>query len=152
MVEGLPGVGKSYWVAGLCKELEDQGKRLCRVAKTHASCANFNAHLTANCSQVRALTADRWANAFVRRGRYPFDCVVIEEASMINSGLWDEIAKASMLVKQWVVLGDFNQFGAICDFHCGRPAPSPEGSDLLRELTGGHRLVMTENKRSDPAL
>jgi len=55
-------------------------------------------------------------------------------------------------VKQWVVLEDFNQFGAIADTFCGRPAPSPQGSDLLRELTGGHRLVLTENKRSDPEL
>ena len=62
--------------------------------------------------------------------------LIIEEASMINSSLWDEIAKASMLVKQWVVLGDFNKFGAISNTFCGRPAPSPEGSDLLRELTG----------------
>ena len=59
MVEGLPGVGKSYWVAGLCRELEDQGKRLYVLAKTHASCANFNAHLLkANCFKVRAITAD----------------------------------------------------------------------------------------------
>ena len=98
MVEGLPGVGKSYWVAGLCKELEDQGKRLCVIAKTHASCANFNAHLSTTCSNLRAITADHWAHAYIRRGRCPFDCAVIEEASMINSGLWDEIAKASMLV------------------------------------------------------
>ena len=142
MVEGLPGVGKSYWVAGLCKELEDQGKRLCVIAKTHASCANFNAHLASFGSKIRAATADHWAHAYVRRGRCPFDCVVIEEASMINSGLWDEIAKASMLVKQWVVLGDFNQFGAIADTYCGQEAPSPQGSDLLSELMGGHRLVM----------
>jgi hypothetical protein len=71
---------------------------------------------------------------------------------MIDSGLWDEVAKASMIVPQWVVLGDFNQFGAIADTYCGRAAPSPQGSDLLRELTGGHRLVMCENKRSDPEL
>jgi hypothetical protein len=71
---------------------------------------------------------------------------------LIDSGLWDEIAKASTMVPQWVVLGDFNQFGAIADTFCGREAPSPQGSDLLRELTGGHRLVMCENKRSDPEL
>ena len=57
-----------------------------------------------------------------------------------------------MIEKQWVVLGDFHQFGAIADTYCGREAPSPQHSDLLAELTGGHRLVMTENRRSDPEL
>ena len=152
MVEGLPGVGKSYWVAGLCKELEDQDKRLCVIAKTHASVANFNSHLIANGAKTRAITADHWANAFVRRGRCPFHCVIVEECSQIDAGLWDEIAKASLIVPQWIVCGDFAQFQAICDTFCGRPAPSPQGSDLLRELTGGHSLVMCENKRSDPEL
>ena len=55
-------------------------------------------------------------------------------------------------MKQWVVLGDFHQFGAIADTYCGREAPSPQHSDLLAELTGGHRLVLTENRRSDPEL
>jgi hypothetical protein len=71
---------------------------------------------------------------------------------MIGCQLWDEVSKASMIVPQWIVLGDFNQFGAINDTFCGVQAPSPQGSDLLRELTGGHRLVMCENKRSDPEL
>ena len=66
---------------------------------------------------------------------------------MINSSLWDEIAKASMLVKQWMVLGDFNQFGAIADTYCGKPAPSPEGSDLLRELTGGVKSASCHLRR-----
>ena len=91
----MPGVGKSYWAAGLCNELVADGSKVCVIAKTHASCANFNAHL--GDSKVRAITADHWAHAYVRRGECPFDVVVVEEASMINSGLWDEVAKASML-------------------------------------------------------
>ena len=108
LITGPPVVGKSYWTAGLCRQLADEGSRVCVIAKTHASCANFNAHLTtfcsqndltqnlsqddleanrfqvrfsdANCvqddsgtSQVRAITADHWAHAYVRRGSCQFD-------------------------------------------------------------------------------
>jgi hypothetical protein len=126
---------------------------VCVISKTHAQCANFNAHLAQNLSQVRAITADHWANAFVRRGRCPFDCVVIEEASMLDANLWNEVAKASLLVKQWVVLADWNQFGAIGNTYCGSPVEvEVEDSDLLWGLTQGCRWVPTENKRSDPVL
>ena len=156
LIIGPPGVGKSYWAASLCSQLVAEGSRVCIIAKTHASCANFSHHLThfqTDSEGPQVKTADHWAHAFVRRGGCPFDVILIEEASMINSSLWNEIAKAAMLVKQWVVLGDFNQFGAIADTFCGSPVTrSVEDSYLLWDLCKGTRLRMTQNMRSDPQL
>ena len=50
-------------------------------------------------------------------------------------------------------LGDFNQFGPICNHWRGTPLADDvlERSSFLRELCP-NRLVLTENKRSDPRL
>jgi hypothetical protein len=121
------------------------------ISKTHAQCANFNSFLAG--SDIKAITADHWANSFVRRGRCPFDVVVVEEGSMLEAGLWNEVAKASMLVKQWIVLGDWHQFGAIANTYCGCVVEvQVKDSDLLYGLTQGCRWTPTENQRSDPVL
>ena len=72
---------------------------------------------------------------------------------MLNSHLWDEVAKAALVIPQRLILADFDQFGAVHDTYCGSPVTvQPEHSDLLYELVGGRRLELTENKRSDPEL
>jgi hypothetical protein len=151
LVTGMPGVGQSYWAAQVCARLEP--KRISVIAKTHASVANMNAHLLAAGSSVRAVTADHWANACVRRGACNCDCLIVEECSMINSHLWDEIAKFALLCPQVICIGDFRQFGPTCDVYCGTPVRVDlERSDLLLQLCAGQRLELTENKRSDPQL
>jgi hypothetical protein len=58
-----------------------------------------------------------------------------------------------MLVKQWIVLGDWHQFGAIANTYCGCPVEvQVQDSDLLYGLTQGCRWTPTENQRSDPVL
>ena len=72
---------------------------------------------------------------------------------MLDCNLWHEVSKASLLVKQWIVLADWNQFGAIVNTYCGSPVEvEVKDSDLLWGLTQGSRWVPTENKRSDPVL
>ncbi len=123
--------GRSYAVAGLCLELAEAGRRVCVVSKTHAQCANFIAHL-GPASTLRAITADHWANAYVRRGRCPFDTVVVEEASMIDTRLWNAAAKASLVVPQWILVADWNQFQAVADTWCGTPVEREvKSSDLI---------------------
>ncbi len=72
---------------------------------------------------------------------------------MLNSHLWDEIAKAALVCPQFICLGDFKQFSACADTYAGSPVNvSLEDSDLLRQLCGSQRLQLTGNRRSDPTL
>jgi hypothetical protein len=149
----MPGTGKSHWTAKVCVELETAGKRISIVAKTHASAANINAMLLSMGSSLRAITADHWANACVRRGNCQADILVCEEYTQLNSHLWDEIAKAALVVPQVMCVGDPYQFGAVADTYCGSPLSiTPENSDLLLQLCGGNRLELIQNRRSDPVL
>ena len=153
LVTGMPGTGKSHWTAKVCAELETAGKRISVIAKTWASVSNMNAMLLSMGSSLRATTADHWANACVRRGVCEADILVCEEFTQLNSHLWDEVAKAALVVPQVICVGDPYQFGAVADTYCGSPLSiAPENSDLLLQLCGGNRLELTENRRSDPAL
>jgi hypothetical protein len=80
------------------------------------------------------------------------DCIVLEEVTMINSHLWNLMAKAALVCTQWICMGDFRQFGAI-DSYCGCPVQvGLEESDILHQLCGARRLQLKENHRSDPEL
>ena len=85
IVSGAPGVGKSHFVADLCKELEARDRIVTILSKTHASCAELNCKLVAAGSTFRAQTADHWVNATVRRGVCQSDCIILEEITMLNS-------------------------------------------------------------------
>jgi hypothetical protein len=78
LVTGYPGVGKSHFVADLCKELEAKDLVVTILSKTHASCAELNCKLIAAGSTFRAVTCDHWANATVRRGVCQSDCIVLK--------------------------------------------------------------------------
>ena len=71
----------------------------------------------------------------------------------MDIALWTESAKLAMLGKQFILLGDFHQFGPIGYSWKGTPVPedATEKSHLLCELCP-HRLTLTENQRSDQRL
>ena len=74
---------------------------------------------------------------------------------MIECQVFADLAKASQLGgMSFILCGDFLQFSAICQHWagCSVPEDALEHSDMLRELTGGNRLVLMENKRSDQIL
>ena len=53
---------------------------------------------------------------------------------------------------KFLLLGDFRQLPAVLDSWAGRPISAPlEHSQLIRDLAGGHRHELTEN-RSDPGI
>jgi hypothetical protein len=55
---------------------------------------------------------------------------------------------------QFVLLGDFRQFPAICATWSTASLPDDalRKSDLVFELAGGNRIELTENRRSDPKI
>jgi hypothetical protein len=79
---------------------------------------------------------------------------VVEEISQISCYLWNDIAKAAMMGLQIILLGDFAQLDPILDTFCGACVPDGalQRSGLLHELSGGVRLTLRTNHRSDPEL
>ena len=73
---------------------------------------------------------------------------------MINSMLWCHLALAKIYGLIFIVCGDFNQFGPICDSFAGCQVPEDklEHSQLLLDLVGGNRLRLYTNRRSDQVL
>ena len=144
LVLGSPGVGKTFWVRELVKELRTR-HRVDVICKCHASARNFGEN---------AVTADHWVRKTIRNGRCPCKTLVIEEISQISCYLWSDIAKAAFTGIQLILLGDFAQLDPILDGWCGAAVPDGalQRSDLLFELSDGARLTLRENRRSDETL
>ena len=144
LVLGAPGVGKTFWCRQLVKKLRDKG-RVDIISKCHASCRNFG---------DGAVTADHWVRKTVRAGRCAAKTLVVEEISQISCYLWNDIAKAAFMGVQLVLLSDFCQLDPVLDQWCGGIVPDGalERSNLLRELAGGNRMILTTNHRSDEVL
>ena len=144
---GAPGVGETYFVRELVKELRSRKMYVNIIAKTHASVANFG---------EGAETADHWVRQHVRVGHPTCGVLVVEEITQLEVQLWADIAKTSMLpsLSQFIICGDFLQFPAICEHWAGSPVPkgSLERSGLIRDLCHSNRLILTENRRSDQTL
>ena len=145
LVLGAPGTGKTFWARGLVQRLREAGKRVDVIAKTHASVQNFG---------VDAQTADHYVRRYIRAGSCSADYLVVEEISQINSSLWCDIALAHHKGIRIIALGDFGQFGPICDSYAGAAVPRDalERSDMLRQMVCSNRFRLTENKRSDEAI
>ena len=143
LIEGIAGTGKTHLMKQLVERLRAEGRRVCVIAKTHAAVQNAQGDCT----------ADRLLWRFLNQGRCPWDWIVVEEVTQIGCKLWSELAKARLLGCQFLCLGDFNQFGAICDAWKGTRVleEALQLSDLLRELCP-RRLVLQENRRCDPPL
>ena len=68
--------------------------------------------------------------------------------------LWSDVSKLALGGVAVILVGDFSQFPACCESHVGCIVPegSLEQSHMIRDLSGGNRLILTENKRSDQVL
>jgi len=74
--------------------------------------------------------------------------------SQLEHQLFADVCKLALGDVSFVVAGDFSQFGACCETHAGAPVPEGalEQSHMIRDLAGGNRLTLLENKRSDSIL
>ena len=68
--------------------------------------------------------------------------------------LWSDVSKLALGGVAFILCGDFSQFPACCESHvgCTIPEGALEQSYMIRDLSGGNRLILTENKRSDQIL
>ena len=98
------------------------------------------------------MTADHWVRRFVRSGGcICCDTLVCEELTLLAHQLWADVCKHALGGVSFILCGDFSQFPACCETHVGAPVPEGalEQSHMIRDLTGGNRLTLIENRRSD---
>ena len=102
---------------------------------------------------VRAggVTADHYVRRTILHGACTSDVIFIEEISQIECALWAQIGKVN---KQFILCGDFNQFGPCHDSWRGNNIPSGafESSRMFHRLSDGNRLTLTKCRRSDSFL
>jgi len=146
LVQGSPGVGKTHWVRELVKALRSNGKRVDIVAKTHASVSNFG---------EGAVTADHYVRRNIRSGGcVNCDVLICEEITQLEHQLWADFCKLALSGVSFILCGDFAQFSACCETHAGAVVPEGalERSHMITDLSGGNRLTLNENMRSDQIL
>ena len=73
---------------------------------------------------------------------------------MLEHQLWADFCKLALGGVSFILCGDFSQFPACCESHLGKGVPEGalEQSHMIRDLSGGNRLTLLENKRSDQIL
>ena len=143
LILGPPGTGKTYLMKEMVAELRATGKKVVVVAKTHCAVQNASGDHTAN----------HFVHKYVLHGSSSADCIVIEEISQVDVALWGDLARLQFVQKQFILLGDHEQFGPIGNQWRGTQVDDEllQHSSLLRELCP-YRLTLTENIRSDPPL
>jgi hypothetical protein len=101
-----------------------------------------------------AVTADHWVRKHVRAGGVHCSVLVVEELTQIDVQLWADLALCRFKGVQMILCGDFGQFGPVCEHWagCAVTEGALENSQMLHEMCGGNKLVLTENKRSDARL
>ena len=128
MVQGAPGVGKTFHVRELVKALRASGKRVDVISKTHASVSNFD---------EGAVTADHYVRRHVRSGGcVNCDVLVCEEITQMEHQLWADVCKLALGGVSFILSGDHSQFPACCETHVGTPIPEGalEQSHMIRDL------------------
>ena len=133
LVLGLAGVGKSHWTRERVAELEQAGKRVVTIAKTH------NAALV-----VGGGTRDHFVWKHVREGGTGAHTVWIDELSMLDLPLLrdlNHLARRDPPI-QFILSGDFNQYEPFFHTFMGEDVKkSFKASDLLALLSGAISCV-----------
>ncbi len=144
LVQGAPGVGKTYFLRALIEKLR-QTTKVEVVAKTHVAVQNVG---------LGATTCDHWVRKCVRAGAVRCNALVCEELSMIDVQLWADLALVRFKGVQFICAGDFAQYQPVCEAWAGCPVAegSLQSSAMLQEMCGSNRLTLTENRRSDARL
>ena len=144
-LEGAPGVGKTHTLRQMIENLREQGLTVHVACKTHAATQNIG---------CGAVTLDHWVRRHVRAGNPTCDVLVLDEYTQVNAALWSDVVLAHMAGVRIVLSGDRHQFPAVLD-HWGNESIAANAlteSDMICELSGGRRLILTENMRSDSVI
>jgi len=138
-ISGIAGVGKSWTMKGLRKELEAQGVWVKVVAKCHVAALNAGGQ-----------TADSFLHKYQNGGfAQKTCCLILEEVCTLDTRILTQLAKRKRMPIQIICLGCPNQYKPIGSEFNGIPTdPEYEASAFLRSLCDGNRLHLTESWRS----
>jgi hypothetical protein len=145
LVVSPAGCGKTFWARQLVECLREAGARVQCVAKTHSACQNLG---------CEAVTVDHYVRKHTRNGICACEVLVVEELSQVEAGLWADLVKPLWGGCRYILTGDYQQFSPVAESWAGCAVPPHllQHSDMMHELTGGYRLTLTDNMRSDQKL
>jgi hypothetical protein len=140
---GIAGTGKTFRAQGIVERLRCAGKRVAIISKAHTASR-----------RAGGVTADHWVRRHILHGSASCDVLWVDEVSQVDIGLLNQIAKLHWAGVQFVLSGEFHQFGPVCNNWRGSPVPEDalERSSLLHVLAGGNRCTLTECRRGDRKL
>lgn len=148
ILAGSPGVGKTFVAAAIVKQLQRSGQTVAVCAPTGKAAVRIQESLKSNGVNTHALTIHRLLQAeivdhgfiFHHNDRHPlpFDAVVVDEASMIDSYLLSLLMRSIDPGAKVLLVGDTNQLPPV-----GPGAP-------LRDLinAGANCGALTEIRRN----
>jgi hypothetical protein len=141
LVEGIAGVGKTHFVQSLVQDLRALGKSVAILSKTHVAS-----------QRAGGCTADHWVRRHVLHGSPSAAVIWVDEAFQIDVSILAQFNKIA--TRQWLLSGDPHQFPPVFDGWRGAPVEESafRESNLLKTMSGGHRLTLTTCHRSDTEL
>jgi hypothetical protein len=141
LVEGIAGVGKTHFLQALVAELRALGKSVAILSKTHVAS-----------QRAGGCTADHWVRRHVLHGSPSAQVIWVDECYQIDTSLLAQFNKIA--TRQWLLSGDPHQFPPVFDGWRGAPVAEAafRDSNLLKTMSGCHRLTLTTCHRSDREL
>jgi len=145
LVIGNPGVGKSHLLKELTEQLKTSGYKISIVSKTHVAS-----------SRIGGVTADHFSRRYIDHGTCQTEkhYIWIDEISQIDIALLASFNRLAHTNVKWLISGDWNQFGPICNTWRGTIVPEDalEKSSLLYHICDGKVLYLHECRRSSADL
>ena len=142
-VAGAPGVGKSFAVRAVVKELRERGKEVRVMAPANSA------------ARVHGEIGGTTIHHFRRKHPVFKGFIVIDEATLVSTTLFAALQKYLLAGCKFIVMGDFTcQLGAAHNRWRNCPADSDrmEDSEALKALCDGNRVTLTQCRRSGPEL
>ncbi|MGD6876804.1 AAA family ATPase [Bacillus infantis] len=111
ILNGKGGVGKSFTVKAILKALDKYSYCCCALSGKAAKI--LADHGLESMTIHRMLGVDKGGFKFTHAKRLPYDIIVLDEASMVNSSLFNAILSAIKDNGKLIIVGDSGQLSAI---------------------------------------
>jgi exodeoxyribonuclease V alpha subunit len=113
IITGGPGTGKSTCMRVAIDRMEAAGERVALASPTGKAAKRLSEATGRHASTIHRLL--EWRGVFQRNSSNPLDCdvVIIDEASMLDASLCDDLVSACKPETRVVFVGDVNQLPSV---------------------------------------